>query len=298
MNPQKKILFIINPIAGTKAKGSIPELIGNYIDQQAFFYEIALTEGKGHASRLAQEALSEKFDSIVVVGGDGTVSEVAGALMHKRTAMGILPLGSGNGLARHLKIPLDTAAAISVVNQQNSVCIDAGMINNKPFFCTAGLGFDAHISRVFEARSARGFKTYVKLTLQEFLNYSPRTYKIATGNHTTTAEALTLTLANAGQYGNEAYIAPDADIQDGKLDLCILRPFPKRMVFNIGLKLFTKKIHTSPYMRIESIESAQIILNDADSLHTDGEHKCLDKQTLSIKVVPACLQVIVPKPKQ
>jgi len=297
LNQLNRLLFIINPIAGTKAKDSIPELIGYHIDQQAFFYEIALTEGQGHARSLAQEALSEGFDVIVAVGGDGTVSEVAGALMHESTAMGILPLGSGNGLARHLKLPLDTAEAIKVINQQNIVTIDAGVINNKPFFCTAGIGFDAHISRVFSERSTRGFSTYVKLTLQEFLDYCPRTYTIETGDESMRMEAFTLTLANASQYGNEAYISPSADIQDGKLDLCILRPFPKYAALNLGLRLFRKTIHKSPYMRIVPIDSARVTLSDVDSLHMDGEHKLLDKQTLSINVLPACVNILIPQQK-
>ncbi len=297
MNPQKKILFIINPIAGTKAKGSIPELIGNYIDQQAFFYEIALTEGKGHAKSLAQEALSEGFDLVVAVGGDGTVSEVAAALIHESTVMGILPLGSGNGLARHLKIPLDTIEAIKSINNHNLVTIDAGVINNKPFFCTAGVGFDAHISRVFSERSARGFSTYVKLSLREFLAYCPRTYTIETAAETIKMEAFTLTLANAAQYGNEAYISPRADIQDGRLDLCIMRPFPKYMAMNLGFRLFTKTIHKSPYVSIVPIDSARITLSDVDSLHMDGEHEHLDQLTLSIETLPACLNILIPQQK-
>jgi diacylglycerol kinase family enzyme len=193
---------------------------------------------------------------------------------------------------------LDTAEAIKLINQKNVVTIDAGAINNKPFFCTAGVGFDAHIGKVFSERSVRGFGSYIKLTLKEFRNYRPRTYIIETGDGSTKLQAFTITVANAAQYGNEAYISPNADLQDGKLDLCILRPFPKFVALDLGLRLFTKTIHKSRYMRIIPINTARITTTDVDCLHLDGEPERLEKQTLSVKVLPACLNVLAPIQKQ
>ena len=204
---KKKIIFIINPISGTASKAGIPKLIERYLDHEAFDYEIKLTEYAGHASVIATEAKDNHVDIVVAVGGDGTVNEVARAIVHSQTALGIIPCGSGNGLARHLLLPLNMAKAIKIINACEIHQLDYGIINEHPFFCTCGMGFDAFVSHKFAEAGKRGPITYVENVLKEGLKYKPETYEIRDESGTTRLKAFLISCANASQYGNNAYIA-------------------------------------------------------------------------------------------
>ena len=163
---KKRILFILNPISGTVKKAGIPGKIGKYLNHDLFDHTIRYTEYAGHATVIAQEACEDGMDIVVAVGGDGTINEVGKALVHSSTAMGILPCGSGNGLARHLMIPINIKKAIEIINQ-----LDYGMINDNPFFCTCGMGFDAFISQKFAEGGKRGKLKYMQLVLSQGLRY-------------------------------------------------------------------------------------------------------------------------------
>lgn len=283
----------MNPISGTRKKERVPALAEQLLDSTRFTHTFALTERPLHATELARAAAEAGAAAVIAVGGDGTVNEVAAGVLHTQTALGIVPFGSGNGLARHLGIPTNTEAALNLLNNAAPMVIDGALANGRPFFCTAGLGFDAHIGKLFAGGKKRGFSSYVQLTLQEFFTFKPQEYSIEVDGKSLTRSCFVLALANAGQYGNNAYISPEADIQDGLLDLCLMRPFPPIMALAMGYRLFQRTIHQSEY--VEILRGKHIIISSpkGDCMHLDGEFIQMGG-SLEVKVIPKCLKVLVP----
>ena len=267
-----KIAFIINPVSGRNQKPGKVEIIKKYLDVnrfQAFYYT---TKHSGHASELVSMAASEGCEIVVAVGGDGTVNEVGGAATELKLTIGIIPTGSGNGLARHLKIPIDTRKAIELINNGSKMLIDAGKLNNKWFFCTCGIGFDAKISLKFSKTKVRGFASYIKTVIREFKRYTPRKYKIYIDNKKFVRKAFLITIANASQYGNNAFIAPGAKIDDGLFDVCILKPFPKLKALLLATMLFKSSIDESRYYEV--LKGKIIVFKKPKNkyiFHYDGE---------------------------
>ena len=230
MKPNKKsVVFLVNPISGTHSKKELPELIDAVLDKELFDYRILYTEYAGHAAEMARQFAAEQTDIVVAVGGDGTVNEVARSLVHTQTALGIIPCGSGNGLARHLCLPMDMGKSIEIINQCCIEQFDYGVINDLPFFCTCGMGFDAFISFKFAEAGKRGPITYVENVLKEGLKYKPETYEVEDETGAKRYKAFLIACANASQYGNNAYIAPNATMKDGMMDIVILEPFTPLM---------------------------------------------------------------------
>ncbi|WP_224999648.1 diacylglycerol kinase family protein [Cesiribacter sp. SM1] len=293
MTQKKHLVFIMNPISGTRKKEQVPQLAEQLLNSNRYTHTIALTERPLHATELARAAAEAGAAAVVAVGGDGTVNEVAAGILHTQTALGIIPFGSGNGLARHLGIPVNTTAAIQLLNKLHTITIDGALANGRPFFCTAGMGFDAHIGKLFAGGSQRGFGSYVRLALQEFVNFSPQRYAIEIDGKKLRRKCFVVTLANAGQYGNNAYISPEANIQDGLIDLCLMRPFPALMALPMGLRLFQRSIHQSEYVEILRGEHIRISCSKSDCMHLDGEFLQMEK-SLEVKVIPQCLKVVVP----
>jgi len=289
---KKTISFIINPISGTRKKDSWPEIIHRNMDPSRYDIRIFFTERKGHASELAHRQIEDDVQYIVAVGGDGTVNEVAGAVRNTPAVMGIVPCGSGNGLARHLRIPLKITDALKLINKASVIDIDYGIVNDKPFFCTFGAGFDAHISHAFAMSKKRGFRTYVSKIVKAFFTYRSGKYKLKIDGNKFKTRAFAVTIANSAQFGNNAYISPHADITDGKLDVCIVHPFPKFKALFLALKLFRKSIHKSSYYRM--IRGKRIIIKrkHEGDVHLDGDPYTMGKK-LKIKIVPQGLKVLV-----
>lgn len=288
----REIVFIINPRSGTQSKERVVELIHQHLDPEKFKIRIEFTQRPAHATQLAWQAASDRVAYVIAVGGDGTMNEVARALVHSPTALGILPMGSGNGLARHLQIPIDTVKALQRINQERCITIDTCTLNGKPFFCTAGVGFDAYIGRVFSMQKTRGFGTYLRTAVQEFFGYQPTNYRLNWNGKTIEKKAFVISFANAAQYGNNAFIAPGADISDGLMDISIIRPFPVTTALGIGVRLFGKTLHLSPY--VDTIRTNEItVTSDAPHLiHVDGEPFEVDDQ-LTVKLKPLSLKVLV-----
>jgi diacylglycerol kinase (ATP) len=294
---KEKILFFINPISGTKRKDNLPEQIVQLVDHSKYDVEIYVTKYKGEATELVPQKLAAGYTRFVAVGGDGTVNEIAKALVDTNGVLGIVPIGSGNGLARHLKIPLNLEKSIELINSNSYEAIDYGRINDVPFFCTCGVGFDAKIGYEFAVATKRGFFTYVKTTIREFFSYKPKKYKITIDNKLTLkSRAFLITFANASQYGNNAYIAPKADIQDGKLDICILSPFRLYSGVSIGIRLFAKTMDRSSLMNTMKAEKVVLTRRKKGVVHFDGE-PCIMGKKLKIRIVPAGLKVIIPNKK-
>ena len=271
MNIKKRIIFIVNPISGTQGKDEIPALIDEVLDKERFRYEVRLTEYAGHAAEIAKAAAAEGTDMVVAVGGDGTVNEVARSLVHSQTALGIIPCGSGNGLARHLCIPLDVRQAIRIINHCQVEQFDYGVINDLPFFCTCGMGFDAFISFKFAEAGKRGPITYVENVLKEGLKYKPETYEVIDETGTTRHKAFLIACANASQYGNNAYIAPGATMKDGEMDVIIMEPFDALEAPQIAADLFMKTLGNNSKIKTFRTRSLRIHRQQPGAIHYDGD---------------------------
>ena len=216
-------------------------------------------------------------------------------LINTQAVLGIIPVGSGNGLARHLKIPLDPTKAIKVINHLNIKAIDYGLINDIPFFCTCGVGFDALIGEKFDQNKRRGLISYVKTVISEFFSFQPETYKITINNQQKSDhKAFLITFANASQYGNNALIAPKADIYDGNLDICILSPFPFYKALLIGIRLFSGNIDKSQRMTYHRASKIYVERASQAIIHIDGETRHPGKN-LNISLITKGLNILVPK---
>lgn len=268
---KKRIVFIINLVSGTSDKASIPKFINEYLDKNKFDHEIAITRYAGHASEIATKAKDDGWDIVVAVGGDGTVNEVARSITHSRTALGILPCGSGNGLARHLLLPMNAKKSIEIINACEVHDLDYGIINNHPFFCTCGMGFDAYVSMKFAESGKRGPITYAENILREGLKYKPETYVVEDENGSNTYEAFLISCANASQYGNNAYIAPQASMSDGLMDVIIMQPFDVLEAPHISIDMFNKTLDKNT--RIKTFHSKKLHIHRTRSglIHVDGD---------------------------
>lgn len=287
------ILFIINPISGGKNKSKIPLLIGRLLDLSKFVPSYSFTEYAGHAAELAEEAANNNFDVIVAVGGDGTINEVASKVYQFKKILGIIPFGSGNGLARFLKIPLNPSDAVKVINGYHIIAIDTGSFNGKGFFNMAGMGFDAYISAVFAEDKSRGLTGYLKLGLKEVLRYKAQTYELSIDGKEYSFKAFLISIANSSQYGNNAHISPSASVTDGLLDICIVKEFSMISLPVLAYQMLTATTNRSKY--VEIIKGREVLIRrpEEGAIHIDGEPLFMGKD-INISVVPLSLSVIIP----
>ncbi len=286
-------LFIINPHSGTyigKNPNEISRTIKAFSESHGVFADIFFTEARDHATQLTTENLPKKnWKAIVAVGGDGTVNEVAKVLVNGPIPLGILPLGSGNGLARHLGLPLTLSESLKRVFTGNPIVIDSAVLNGIPFFCTAGFGFDAYVGHLFSQQSRRGLAAYISVSIKSFWNYKPQKYFL----NDQELEVFSLSFANAGQYGNNAWIAPKADLQDGILDVCTIKPFPMWYGTDIAYRLFNKNLKPSPYVSYQRLKSAVVKSETPPIIHFDGEPMQLDTTRIEIRIKPESLKIVV-----
>lgn len=289
---KKKAVFIINLISGTSDKAAIPGLIDQYLDKTKFEYEIAVTQYAGHASEIAAKAKDDGVDIVVAIGGDGTVNEVARAIVHSDTALGIIPCGSGNGLARHLLLPLNVRKAIEVINRCEIRQLDYGIINDYPFFCTCGMGFDAFVSMKFAEAGKRGPITYVENVLREGLKYKPETYTIEDENGTLQYKAFLISCANASQYGNNAYIAPQASMSDGLMDVIIMEPFDVFEAPQISIEMFSKTLDKNSKIKTFRTRHLHIHRDKPGVIHYDGD-PVMTGADIDIELKPKGINIIV-----
>lgn len=287
MSGKENILFIVNPISHGIKGHDVQSIFKETIDSARFNYDIVFTESPGHASKIAHDAIGV-YDIIAAVGGDGTVNEVASSLIHTEASLAIIPVGSGNGLARHLKIPVGLSPSLKALNHAHPITIDTGEINHKPFLMAAGIGFDALVAHRFASFGKRGLFSYVQVALKEYFSYQPVDYHMQLDGKEIRRKAFLIAFANGSQYGNEFQIAPRADLQDGKLDLVIMQPVS---FWQIPSKLFQSRfgsLEAETYQcREVKIEATQILT------HVDGE-PVEYTENLLIRVVPQSLIVMVP----
>jgi len=289
---KRHIVFIINPISGTTGKAAIPALVEKNIDSTRFSYEIRETEYAGHATVLAQEAASAGAAAVVAVGGDGTVNEVGRGLVQTDTALAIIPCGSGNGLARHLMIPRNVKRALEIINEFEVHDLDYGMINTHYFFCTCGMGFDAFVSKKFADAGKRGPISYVEQVLREGLSYQPETYELIDENGVVREKAFLISCANASQYGNNAYIAPQASMSDGLLDVVIMEPFDILDAPQISIEMFSKTLDRSSKIKSFRCKELHIRREKAGVIHYDGDPVMSDRD-VQIRLFEKGIKVVV-----
>lgn len=285
----KRIAFIINPISGTADKKNLPGMIKEMFTDD-WDTTIVNTEYAGHGRELAKQFVAEGYDVVVACGGDGTMNEVASSLVHTDTAFAIVPFGSGNGLARHLGFSMYAREALAQIHNGKDHVIDSGTANGTRFFCTCGTGFDAHISHSFSAEGKRGFFTYLKVILREYLKYKPYSYRLIGPSFTLRRRAFLITFANAAQWGNMAYIAPHASTRDGLLDICILSTFPIYSAPRLAFRLFKKTFDKSRHVTSLTSKEVLLIREREGEFHIDGDPVIMGKE-IKVEVDPLSLKV-------
>ena len=287
--------FILNPHAGSNQRHDLPALIARHLGgREGEDYAVWPTQYAGHAVELARQAAGAGFRVVVAVGGDGTINEVGRGLLGTGAAMGIVPQGSGNGLARHLKVPLSLAGALARLREPAFSRIDVGTINGRAFFCTAGLGFDAHVSKHFAQAGTRGLLTYLRVTLREYQNFQPVAVRVSLddGSDMLETDCYVLAFANASQYGNNAYIAPHADLRDGLLDGCLIDALPVVRAVRVSLALALGNLPATKAAAYYQLKHARITAAAPLGFHADGEY--LGHATeFDVSLSPLALEVAV-----
>ncbi len=295
MSEFKKVLFIINKYSGTSYKsnleGRIIETCARYNTECTITY----TMRRGHATELAKKAIGN-YDAILAVGGDGTVNEVAQALVFTSTPMGILPKGSGNGLARHLHIPLVIEKALESFFTGTLVLMDTFRLNGYLSVNVSGIGFDGYIANLFDGRKKRGIWGYLKLILHEYFHYPEFDWVLQTENNATHFKSFIIALANSSQYGNNAFVAPRASVTDGYLNLSIAHKIPLYRGLPFVVQLFTKKLKDSDLFVCHTVQHISITSPDLLAFHVDGE-PCGHAKSFVVEPLPRSLKIITPNNK-
>lgn len=293
MYDKEKVLIIINPTSGTGKQKSVRKAIEHNIDRINFEYEIIETQYAQHATEIARQAATDGYDIVVAVGGDGTVNEVATGLVDSQTKLGIIPCGSGNGLARSLKIPLTASKAVEILNDNKMKRIDTMIVNGNFCACIAGIGFDALIAKEFheKPKNTRGFHSYLQLIANEYPKYQANEYKIEIDGRSSLHKAMFICLANANQFGYNAIVSPESRIDDGLIDICIVKNIPLISATPTALLLMTNNIDLSPRVKILRGKSVRIYNNINEFANIDGEAKKVGK-VVDISIKHKSLMVI------
>lgn len=286
-----KTKFIINPIAGTGKQLDITNKIKKLLEKDRFNFDVDITKRPNHATELSKKAIKENYELVVAIGGDGTVSECAKALIGSETALSIIPCGSGNGFAYHFNINRKIDDAILQLNNNQIKYIDSCIVNNFPFINVSGIGFDAHIANLFASTKKRGFFSYIKLTLRE-LSYKAKEYEICYNSISKKIKAFAIVFANASQYGNDARIAPNAITNDGLIDFVIVKKFPNWKIPFFILDVLRGKTHLNKNVEILKLKELTI-KTDNKIVHLDGEVKKVISP-ISIKISDRKLKIFVP----
>lgn len=287
------ILFIVNPISGNRKRRNMEMIIRKTLDPALGGPVIVFTGYQGHATEISRDAAARGAAMVVAVGGDGTVNETAAGLTGTSTVMGIIPSGSGNGLARHLKIPMNPRKAIALLSKGRVVSIDTATINDQLFVNVAGVGFDATIAKRFSMAGKRGFSTYFRITAASYRDYKPRQYRLEIDGKVYKRTALLVSFANSSQFGNNTSIDPSASVSDGLIDVCIVGKIPFWKTLFLAPLLFINRFDRTRY--VEIIRGKNVILHrkKGKNIHLDGDPQEMGK-VLHLKINPLSLKVIIP----
>ena len=275
---RQKCLLIINPISGTASKRGVAAKCVRRLGKEGIDVEVLYTEGPGDASRFAAEAARKEYLGVIAAGGDGTVNEIASSLRGTATALGIIPMGSGNGLARHLGLTTDIHEALDVIAKRHILACDSCEADSIPFFCTFGLGFDAAVSDKFSRSRQRGLINYLRSALEEYIKFQPDEYEIDADGHVFRLKAFIVAACNASQYGNNVFIAPMASIRDGLLDITIIHAGTPLTRARAGVELVTGLIKNNMIIQTLRVRKATIRRCSPGIAHIDGEPIQLGKE--------------------
>jgi YegS/Rv2252/BmrU family lipid kinase len=285
-----KTLFLVNPRSGAKRKYDIEALIR---ENATAPHEVRRSERKEDLDAMLDAAEREGFDVVYAVGGDGTVHEIAKRLVGRTLALGILPIGSGNGFARHIQLSMDPKTCLRASSERRIVTIDTAAVNGIPFLGTMGIGFDALIADRFAASHVRGFGTYIQVGLREFFRYKAEEYELIIDGEPLRRRAFTIAIANTSQYGNDARIAPHASITDGRLDVVLIDDVSLLGAALLMPRLMRGTIDRSSHVTTRQGRHIEIHRPAAGPAHLDGEPFTLPAM-LTIDVKPASLRVLLP----
>ena len=290
---KKTIRFIVNPFSGVSDKKNIHTQIKESLNHDLFEYEVVMTEAPMHARELAMDAVSIGMDIVAAVGGDGTINEIAKPLLYSDTSLAILPGGSGNGFAMHLGLGRNISKAISFLNQGQANSIDTCRLNDLFYINMAGVGFDATVAYHTKEKSARGFSVYFNQSFREALKYQNKTYKVTIDDRVIKEKFLSINVANASMFGYNFTIAPFANLQDGVLDLVMIKDAHKiKYIFDVW-RFLNKSVHKIPYVDIIKVKKVKIECEEEMHFHIDGEGNISDGN-ITFEVVPHSLKLWMP----
>lgn len=289
---KQKIYFLVNPISGGKNKDNFHSLVNANINSDLYDYDIEEWGDNDSVEQMVGKALTKNFDIIVAAGGDGTINQVASQLAGTEKLMGIIPMGSGNGFARHNGIPMNTEKALQLLNRPTLKKVDTVLINNQRYVNVAGIGFDAHIGYLFATAASRGFKTYTKIVMKELSSFKPENYTLTIDGKEYQEDAFLISVTNGSQWGNNATIAPHASTRDGLMDVVVMKPFKFYDVPQLALQMFSKSIDKN--IHILSFKASNVVIqrNNKGAVHFDGEPAEMGTE-ISFKIDPASLNLLV-----
>lgn len=289
---KQKVYFLVNPISGGKKKDNFHQLVSANLDSNKYDYDIVEWQKTDTVEQLVGDAINKNFDIIVAAGGDGTINQVAAQLTNTDKLMGIIPMGSGNGFARHNGISMNAAKAIQLLNKPTLKKVDTMLVNNHPYVNVAGVGFDAHIGHLFATAPTRGFSTYTKIVMKELSNFKPENYTLVIDGKEYKEDAFLISVTNGSQWGNNATIAPSASTQDGLMDVVVMKPFKIYDIPPLAIQMFTKSIDKN--RRIKSFKAQEVLIKrkSKGAVHFDGEPAEMGTEIL-FKVAPKSLNLIV-----
>ena len=290
---KRKIVFIINPIAGFRNKRNFEKTIDKFFHNKNYEIIKHYTLYPSHAVNIAENYVKEDPVFIVAVGGDGTINEIARSLIETGSTLGVIPLGSGNGFARHFNIPFSSHKAFDTLIHGNEITIDVGYLNGRPFFCTAGIGIDAETGYYYSQYTHRGLISYALSFAKVFGWYKARKYSLEIDNELYDFDAFFINIANISQFGYNFYIAPKASTLDGYLDVVVIKKFPKFLSVFIGLRSFFGTIQNSRFVWHKQAKNVIIHTKEKENIiHIDGEAGIMEGP-LNFQIRKSCLKVIV-----
>jgi diacylglycerol kinase (ATP) len=287
----QKVVVIYNPFSGRKKIKDLPGLIHKHIDHTQFEVIVWPTEKSDDVVLLTEKAIKEKADIVIGAGGDGTVNQIASRLVNTGVKMGILPLGSGNGFARHFKIPMNTIEAIRQLGNYKTKEVDTVWFNRHCMINIGGIGFDAHISAAFANNKKRGLQGYIK-TITRHINYKSKYYRLyKSGEKVWEGKAFMIGVANATQWGNNVVLHPGAEPDDGLFNLVVLKKFSSIDFVFILKNLLEGKLYTNKNSEVMSGSDFRITREEDGPVHVDGEPLWLGKE-ININIEPLSLKIL------
>lgn len=291
---KRNLLFIVNPISGIGRQKKIEALLESNIDHSLLDYTVRYTERIHHGTELAKDAVEQGcFDAIVAVGGDGSVNDVVSGMVGSNIALGIIPCGSGNGLARNLKIPLTPAHAIETLNHYKVAEIDTIYLNDRVIASIAGIGFDARVARRMKQTKVRGLQAYAKIILTDYPTYKEHIYRLNIDGNEIERKAWFISFANSNQFGYNTAIAPLAQLDDGLIDVCIVDRIPLLHLPMTAPLLYLNHFELSQHVEYFKAHEVTVYNNDEKWVNIDGEGERIGTE-LHFRNVRKSLKVLVP----